>query len=254
MNRILAFLYGVVAYLAFLVAILYAIGFVGNIVVPKTIDGGMPEPTGQALVVNVLLLGLFAVQHSGMARIEFKKWWTKYIPQPIERSTYVLISSLVLGLLYWLWRPMPAVIWNVDNGAGAFVLWALYALGWVTVFASSFMIDHFDLFGLRQVTLYLSGREYTSPPFKMPLLYRLVRHPLMLGLIIAFWATPMMTAGHLLFAAATTGYIFIALQLEERDLVRFHGEGYRRYQRSVSMVFPWPRASKKEVPTGKRSP
>jgi protein-S-isoprenylcysteine O-methyltransferase Ste14 len=250
MNRILAFLYGVVAYLAFLVAILYAIGFVGNIVVPKTIDGGTPGSTAQALVVDIVLLGLFAVQHSGMARTEFKEWWTQYVPQPIERSTYVLISSLVLGLLYWLWQPMPAVIWNVDNAPGAFVLWALYALGWVTVFSSSFMIDHFDLFGLRQVTLYLSGKDYTSLPFRVPLLYRLVRHPLMLGLIIAFWATPMMTAGHLLFAAATTGYIFIALQLEERDLLRSHGEAYRRYQRSVSMVFPWPRPSKKKGAAG----
>ena len=240
MNRILAFLYGVAAYLAFLVAILYAIGFVGNIVVPKTIDSGVPGSTGLALVVNILLLGLFAVQHSAMARTGFKKWWTQYVPQPIERSTYVLISSLVLGLLYWLWQPMPAVVWNVENAVGAFVLWALYALGWVTVFASSFMIDHFDLFGLRQVTLYLGGKEYSSLPFKVPLLYRLVRHPLMLGLIVAFWATPTMTAGHLLFAAATTGYILIALQLEERDLLTIYGDAYRAYRERVAMLIPLP--------------
>lgn len=241
MSRILALLYAVVAYAAFLVTFLYAVGFVGNFVVPKSIDSGVAPPTGQALVVNLLLLALFAVQHSGMARIGFKRWWTRFIPEPVERSTYVLVSSLVLALLYWLWQPMPGVVWNVENAVGAGVLWALFAAGWLIVFFSSFMIDHFDLFGLRQVMHYLRQRPYTPPEFKETLMYRLVRHPLMLGFLIAFWATPTMTVGHLLFAAMTTAYILVALQLEERDLVHFHGEDYRRYQSRVSMICPWPR-------------
>jgi protein-S-isoprenylcysteine O-methyltransferase Ste14 len=224
MSKILAFVYGAAAYVGFLAAILYAIGFVGNIVVPKSIDSGMSVSTLQAIVVDVALLGLVAVQHSGMARAGFKKWWTRFVPETIERSTYVLISNLILGLLYWQWQPLPAVVWDLEGTAGATALWAVFWLGWAIVFASSFMIDHFDLFGLRQVTLPLLGKAYSAPAFRMPMLYKIVRHPLMLGLILAFWATPVMTAGHLLFAVATTGYILIALQLEERDLVRAHGE------------------------------
>lgn len=244
MSRILFFVYGVVAYIAFLAAFLYAIAFVGNIVVPKTIDSGAGLPTVQALIVDVVLLGLFAVQHSGMARIEFKKWWTRVVPEPIERSTYVLVSSLVLGLLYWLWQPMPAVIWDTEGTMVAIVLSGLFWLGWAIVLGGSFMINHFDLFGLRQVALNLRNRKYVPVGFKAPMLYKFVRHPLMLGFVIAFWATPRMTAGHLLFAAATLGYILIALRLEERDLVGVYGDAYRRYQRGVSMIFPWPKAGK----------
>jgi protein-S-isoprenylcysteine O-methyltransferase Ste14 len=239
MSKILGFVYGVASYLAFLAAFLYAIGFVANVAVPKSIDSGEAGPFGQALLVNLALLGLFAVQHSGMARQGFKDWWTQFVPTAIERSTYVLISSLVLGLLFWQWQPMPALIWNVENSAGVMVLYGLYGAGWLIVLSGSFMINHFDLFGLRQVFIHLRGREYTSISFRIPLLYKLVRHPLMLGFLIAFWATPEMTVGHLLFALGTTGYILIALQLEERDLVRAFGDTYRTYQRSVSMIVPW---------------
>lgn len=244
MSKILGFLYGVVAYVAFLAAFLYAIGFVGNIVVPKTIDSGPAGPWLPALIIDVVLLGIFAVQHSGMARIGFKKWLTRFMPASIERSTYVLLSSAVLGLLYWLWQPIPAVIWDVSGTAGATVLWILFWAGWLIVLAGSFMIDHFDLFGLRQVTLAMQDKPYTSIGFKTPMLYKYVRHPLMTGFVIAFWATPVMTAGHLLFAVATTGYILLALQLEERDLLAAHGDHYKEYQGTVSMLFPWPKKGK----------
>jgi protein-S-isoprenylcysteine O-methyltransferase Ste14 len=241
MKRYLTVGYGGASYGAFLVAFLYAIGFVGNIReigVPRSVDHGVAAPTGAALVVNVVLLGLFAVQHSVMARPGFKRWWTRFVPRSIERSTYVLLASAVLLLLYWQWRTMPAVIWDVRPTAGRLALWALFWLGWATVLASTFMISHFDLFGVRQVYLAWRGKPYTDMAFRTRMLYRLVRHPLMLGFLVAFWAAPTMTAGHLLFAIGTTGYILVAIQLEERDLIAELGDKYRDYRRDVPMLLP----------------
>lgn len=240
-NRVFAVGYGAVGYLAFVVAFLYAIGFVGDLWVPRSIDRAVAAPIGEAVVVNVLLLGVFAVQHSVMARPAFKRRWTRVVPQPLERTTYVLLSSLALFLLYWQWRSMPTVVWDVRMPAARMVLWTLFWLGWATVFVSSFMISHLDLFGLRQVLAVWSGKPQSDISFRAPLLYRVVRHPLMVGFIVAFWAAPTMTAGHLLFAIATTAYILIAIQLEEHDLIAMLGSQYRDYRRRVPMLLPWPR-------------
>jgi len=241
MGRTLALLYGAVCYLIFFGTFLYAIGFVGNLVVPKSIDSGTAGSFGHALLVDVLLLGIFAVQHSVMARPAFKRWWAQFVPQAVERSTYVLLANLALILLYWQWQPMNGVVWDVENIAGRNLLWAIFFIGWVMVLVSTFLINHFDLFGLRQVYLYMKGQEYTNISFRTPFLYKLVRHPIMLGFIVAFWATPHMSAAHLLFSVATTAYILIALRLEERDLVNNYGAAYQGYQRQVSMILPFPR-------------
>jgi len=241
MGRALAFVYGLVSYLVFFLAFLYAIGFVGNIVVPKSIDSGAEGPFVPALLIDAVLLGLFAIQHSVMARQGFKRWWTRFIPKPIERSTYVLLSSLLLVLLFWQWHPILSVIWNVTNPIGSLVLTAVFWAGWLLVLASTFVINHFDLFGLRQVYLFQKGKQYTDLVFKKRFFYRFVRHPLLLGFMIAFWATPKMTWGHLVFATATTAYMLIAIQLEERDMANMHGDPYRQYQREVSMLIPLPK-------------
>ncbi|MGE0032077.1 MAG: methanethiol S-methyltransferase [Steroidobacteraceae bacterium] len=241
MGRILAVLYGAVCYVIFLATFLYAIGFVGDFAVPKTIDSGVPGPIGRALLVNVVLLGIFAVQHSVMARPGFKAVWTRIVPRPVERSTYVLFSSAALILLYWQWRPMTDIVWNVDNEIARNAIWAAFALGWLLVLISTFLINHFDLFGLRQVYLYLRETRYTELPFQIASFYKIVRHPLLLGFIIAFWAAPTMTVGHLLFTLATTAYMLVAIQFEERDMVRFHGQAYVEYRQRVRMIVPLPK-------------
>jgi protein-S-isoprenylcysteine O-methyltransferase Ste14 len=240
--KFIAFLYGIAAYLVFFVTILYAIGFVMGLVVPKTIDTGTDTPTAEAVIINLLLMALFAVQHSVMARQRFKAWWTQFVPKPVERSTYVLFASLSLLLLFWQWRPLPSVIWDVANPDLAVTLVTLSFAGWVLVFISTFIINHFELFGLHQVANHLVGKEAVPPRFKTPLLYKFVRHPIYLGFIIAFWAAPTMTAGHLLFAAVTTAYIFVGIALEEHDLVDLFGDEYRQYKQRVSMLIPWRRS------------
>jgi protein-S-isoprenylcysteine O-methyltransferase Ste14 len=250
MKKFLTVGYGAAAYLLFLATFLYLVGFVADVMVPRSVDHGLSSPIGQAVSVNVLLLAAFGVQHSVMARPAFKRWWTRFIPSVIERSTYVVLSSAVLVLLYWQWRTMPTVIWEVRQPVGRLAFWALFWLGWAIVLASTFLVSHFDLFGLRQVYLAWHGKPYTHIGFHARLLYRLVRHPLMLGFVIAFWATPTMTAGHLLFSFAMTGYIVIALQLEERDLVAELGDEYRDYQREVPMLVPAPRLPRRQPATG----
>ncbi|QDV37552.1 methanethiol S-methyltransferase [Tautonia plasticadhaerens] len=246
MSRILALAYGVASYLAFLASLLYAVGFVGDFLVPRSVDAGGPRsPLGVAVPVDLLLLGLFAVPHSVMARPWFKRRWTRFVPPSVERSTYVLTSSLLLGLLFWQWRPIPIVVWHVDNPVGRWLMGAIFWAGWALVLVSTFLIDHFDLFGLRQVYLHVTGRPYTPIAFKTPGPYRYVRHPLMTGFLLAFWATPEMTVGHLLFAGSTTAYILIALRFEERDLAGFHGESYEAYREQAGMLLPFPRARKR---------
>ncbi len=243
MSRILAFLYGLVAYCVFAATFLYAMGFVTGLVVPKTIDSGAIVPTGEALVINVLLMSLFAVQHSVMARKPFKQWWKRFVPAAVERSTYVLLASLALVLLFWQWRPIPATVWQVSDPQIASAIIGVSHIGWLLVLTSTFLINHFELFGLHQVTINLAGRTMPEPRFRTPVLYRVVRHPIYLGFIIAFWTTPTMTVGHLLFAAVTTAYIFVGILLEERDLVAQFGDEYRHYRRRVSMLVPLGRRS-----------
>jgi methanethiol S-methyltransferase len=241
--RLIAFTYGLVSYAIFFVTFLYAIGFLSGLVVPRTIDGptdvGAKASLVEALVVNLLLMSVFAIQHSVMARRQFKERWTQFVPKSVERSTYVLLSSLALGLLFWQWRPMPAVIWHIADPKLAMAVTGLSFVGWLIVLTSTFLINHFELFGLHQVANNLSGRPMPAARFRAPVFYKLVRHPIYLGFIIAFWAAPTMTAGHLLFAAVTTAYILVGIQLEERDLVELFGDEYRRYRQRVSMLVPW---------------
>jgi methanethiol S-methyltransferase len=237
-GRIVAMLFGLTAYLVFFGTFLYAIGFVAGMVVPKGIDNGTVVPVAEALIVNLLLLSLFAVQHSVMARKPFKRWWTQFVPRSVERSVYVLLASLALILLFWQWRPLPAIVWQVADPAIATTVLAVSLTGWTLVLISTFLINHFELFGLRQVATNLAGRSIPEQRFRTPLLYKIVRHPLYLGFIIAFWAAPVMTVGHLLFAAVTTAYIFVGILLEERDLIEQFGEEYRRYRARVGMLIP----------------
>jgi methanethiol S-methyltransferase len=241
--KIIAFLYGMVSYLIFFATILYAIGFVMGLMVPKTIDTGTNTSLTEAVIVNLVLMSVFALQHSVMARKGFKAWWTQYVPKPIERSTYVLAASLCLLLLFWQWRAIPTVMWQVSDPDLAVAIAMFSLAGWVLVFASTFLINHFELFGLSQVGNHLVGKEVAPPRFRTPLLYKFVRHPLYLGFIIAVWAAPVMTAGHLLFSAVITVYILLGIWLEERDLVDMFGDEYRRYKQRVSMLIPWQKSA-----------
>jgi methanethiol S-methyltransferase len=253
MTRFIAFLYGLVSYVIFFASFLYAIGFVEGFLVPKTIDSGASTSLTEALIVNLLLMSLFAIQHSVMARPQFKQVWTRLVPKSVERSTYVLFASLALALLCWQWRPMPTVVWNVENQNIAMALIGLSLVGWLIVLTSTFLINHFELFGLHQVANNLTGRPMPAPRFRTPMFYEFVRHPIYLGFIIAFWATPTMTLGHLLFAAVTTAYILVGIFLEERDLVDVFGDQYLRYRDRVSMLLPWPKIGlRRRSPTSGR--
>ncbi len=237
MNRYFALTYGAISYALFLVVFVYAIGFVGGLT-PRSVDNAIAAPAGWAVAVDVLLLTLFAAQHSVMARPAFKRWWTRFVPQPIERSTYVLLASLVLALLLWQWRAIPAVVWDVTWQPARLAVWTLFWLGWGIVLASTFMINHFELFGLRQVFAVWRSRSLSETGFRTTLFYRVIRHPLNLGFIVAFWAAPTMTVGHLLFAAMTTAWILVAMQLEERDLMAALGPRYAAYRETVPMLVP----------------
>ena len=243
LGRFFAFLYGVASYAIFFVTFLYAVGFVTRLGVPKTIDDGPAPAMTEALLVNLLLMSAFAIQHSVMARQGFKQWWTQFIPKAIERSTYVLFASLCLALLLWQWRPMPSVVWRIESPELAAAVTGLSLVGWLIVLTSTFLINHFELFGLHQVANNLAGKTMPAPRFRTPLFYKFVRHPIYMGFIIAFWAAPTMTVGHLLFAAVTTAYIFVGILLEERDLLDLFGDDYRSYRERVSMLVPWRRSA-----------
>jgi protein-S-isoprenylcysteine O-methyltransferase Ste14 len=239
MGRFIAFLYGLASYVAFFVTILYAIGFVEGLVAPKTIDSGTVAPLEEAIIVDLLLMSVFAIQHSVMARKTFKRWWAQFVPAAVERSTYVLFSSLALMLLFWQWRPIPTPVWQIADPQIAMAVTGISLVGWLIVFTSTFLINHFELFGLHQVASNLAGRSPPTPRFRTPLYYQFVRHPIYLGFIIAFWAAPTMTVGRMLFAAVTTAYIVVGILLEERDLIDLFGDEYRRYKDRVSMLVPW---------------
>ena len=243
MGRFIALLYGLASYVVFFVTFLYSIGFVSGLVVPKTIDTGTIVPMAESFIVNLLLMSVFAIQHSVMARRQFKQWWTRIVPKSVERSTYVLFSSLALVLLFWQWCPIPLLVWQIDNPQIALATTGLSFVGWLIVLTSTFLINHFELFGLHQVASNLAGRPMPAPRFRTPLYYRFVRHPIYLGFIIAFWAAPTMTAGRMLFAVVTTAYILVGILLEERDLVDVFGDDYRRYRDRVSMLVPWRRSA-----------
>jgi protein-S-isoprenylcysteine O-methyltransferase Ste14 len=250
MKRFLSLTYGLIAYGIFLPTLVYAILFIGNLVVPKTIDNGPQSPLLLAAAIDTILLGLFAAQHSIMARQGFKRMWTQIVPKHLERPTYVLASSLVLILLLWQWRPIPQIVWEF-NGPTATVLAITFWLGWVLLFSSTFLINHFELFGVQQVWGYFRGKQYGHAIFRTPVLYRIVRHPLYLGFVIAFWSAPRMSLGHLIFSIATTGYILLGIYLEERDLVAEHGEAYRRYREEVPMLIPFPKMPSETLDPGR---
>jgi protein-S-isoprenylcysteine O-methyltransferase Ste14 len=246
MKKSIILLYGILAYVVFLIAFLYAIGFVGNIIVPKTIDSGVEPTLLKAILTNVILLSVFALQHSIMARPAFKKWFATIISPAMERSTYILLSSLALLLIYWQWQPITTIVWKIENEIVSLVITGIFFLGWLIVLLSTFMINHFELFGLAQIFDNLKNKQTANPKFQTNYLYKIVRHPIMLGFIIAFWATPTMTVGHLLFALVTTIYIFIAVKyLEEKDLRKFIGEKYETYQKEVPMIIPFTKNKQK---------
>jgi len=247
MKKLFSLLYGAICYLAFFGTILYAIGFVGNLIVPKSIDSSPENPLLKAILIDASLLLLFALQHSIMARPAFKKWWTQFVPAPIERSTYVLFASLCLLLLFWYWQPLGGIIWQVQSETARVIIQSICLLGFGIVLICTFLINHFDLFGLRQVWLYFIGKPYAHLEFRTPVFYRYVRHPLYLGFLIAFWAAPTMTAAHLFFAVMTTAYILVAIQLEENDLIKQFGSKYREYRQSAPMLIPFTKRSKKEL-------
>ena len=239
MRGLFSFLYGVAAYLVCLAALLYFIGFSGNLLVPRSVDIGAGAPWAEALGIDLLLIALFGVQHSVMARRGFKRWWTRVVPPAVERSTYVVATSIVLALMFWFWVPIEApIVWRVENSAGVVLLWSLFGLGWVLVLISTFLINHFELFGLQQVFARLTRRAPPEAQFKTPLLYRCVRHPLYVGLLLSFWMVPVMTAGRLLFALGFSAYILIGIAFEERDLLAQFGERYRQYRAEVGMLLP----------------
>jgi methanethiol S-methyltransferase len=257
MPRLVAMIYGLMSYAFFAVSFLYAVGFVGGFAVPKTINSGAIAPLSQAIVNDFRLLALFAIQHSVMARQSFKAWWTQYVPASIERSTYVLFASVTLDLLFWQWQAIPAVIWRIEQPEIAIAISGVSLGGWLIVLTSTFLISHFELFGVQQAMTTGSGKELPAPRFRTPLLYNLVRHPIYLGFLIAFWATPNMTAGHLLFAVVITAYVMVGITLEERDLTAMFGDDYRRYRDRVSMLLPWrrgfPKARKLPAPSRQSS-